>query len=236
MTLDAYITIVILAITFALLIKGKIPPVAVFVGALTLTITFRLAPLSHSLKGFSNPGMLTIGALLMVAAVVIVSERKARQLGIVNPVRVVSSVVHSFFDHAPEEENVTGICIDEAYYEAGLGPEDLDLIELHDSSAVTELISYPHLRICDEFDAVKLLSDGDTRLGGKIPVNTSGGLLRKGHPVGATGVAQVVEVTKQLQGRCGERQVEGARVGLTHNGGGSIKDEVAAMNITILAR
>jgi acetyl-CoA acetyltransferase len=170
------------------------------------------------------------------AAVVIVSERKARQLGIVNPVRVVSSVVHSFFDHAPEEENVTGICIDEAYYEAGLGPEDLDLIELHDSSAVTELISYPHLRICDEFDAVKLLSDGDTRLGGKIPVNTSGGLLRKGHPVGATGVAQVVEVTKQLQGRCGERQVEGARVGLTHNGGGSIKDEVAAMNITILAR
>lgn len=170
------------------------------------------------------------------AAVVIVSERKARQLGIVKPVRVVSSVVHSFFDHAPGEENVTGICIEEAYYEAGLGPEDLDLIELHDSSAVTELISYPHLGICDEFDAVKLLSDGDTRLGGKIPVNTSGGLLRKGHPVGATGVAQVVEVTKQLQGRCGERQVEGARVGLTHNGGGSIKDEVAAMNITILAR
>lgn len=170
------------------------------------------------------------------AAVVIVSERKARQLGIVKPVRVVSSVVHSFFDHAPGEENVTGICIDEAYYEAGLGPEDLDLIELHDSSAVTELISYPHLGICDEFDAVKLLSDGDTRLGGKIPVNTSGGLLRKGHPVGATGVAQVVEVTKQLQGRCGERQVEGARVGLTHNGGGTIKGEVAAMNITILAR
>jgi hypothetical protein len=68
MSLDAYITIIILAITFALLIKSKIPPVAIFVGALTLTITFPLAPLSHSLKGFSNPGMLTIGALLMVAA------------------------------------------------------------------------------------------------------------------------------------------------------------------------
>ena len=68
MSLDAYVTIIILAITFALLIKSKIPPVAIFAGALTLTITFRLAPLSHSLKGFSNSGMLTIGALLMVAA------------------------------------------------------------------------------------------------------------------------------------------------------------------------
>jgi acetyl-CoA acetyltransferase len=170
------------------------------------------------------------------AAAIIVSERKARQLGISNPVRVVSSVVHSYFDHPPGGENVTSICVDAAYYEAGVEPQDLDLVELHDSSAVTELLSYPHLRLCGEFDAVKLLEDGETRLGGRIPVNTSGGLLRKGHPVGATGVAQITEITKQLQGRCGKRQVEGARVGLAHNGGGTINDDVAAMNITILAR
>jgi acetyl-CoA acetyltransferase len=170
------------------------------------------------------------------AAAVIVSERKARQLGIKKPVRVVASVLHSYFDHAPGGENVTSICIDEAYYEASVGPEDLDLVELHDSSAVTEMISYPHLRLCAEDEAIKMLEDGEFRLGGRIPVNTSGGLLRKGHPVGASGVAQLVELTQQLQGRCGARQVEGARVGLAHNGGGTIKDEVAAMNITVVMR
>ncbi len=168
------------------------------------------------------------------SAAVIVSERKARQLGISKPVRVVSSVLHSYFDHPPDGENVTSICIDEAYYEAGIEPEDIDLVELHDSSAVTELITYPHLRLCAEDETLKMLEDGDFRLGGRIPVNTSGGLLRKGHPVGATGVAQLVELTKQLQGRCGKRQVDGARIGVAHNGGGTIKDEVAAMNITVV--
>ncbi|MBT4521978.1 MAG: thiolase family protein [Halieaceae bacterium] len=170
------------------------------------------------------------------AAAVIVSERKARQLGISKPVRVVSSVLHSYFDHPPGEKSVTDICIEEAYYEAGLGPDDLDLVELHDSSAVTELITYPHLGLCKDDDIAKTMADGDTRLGGRIPVNTSGGLLRKGHPVGATGVAQLTEITKQLRGECGDRQVQGARVGLAHNGGGTIDEEVAAMNITVVVR
>lgn len=170
------------------------------------------------------------------AAAIIVSERKARQMGIQKPVRVVSSVVHSYFDHPPGAENVTSICVDEAYYEAGVDPADVDLVELHDSSAVTELITYPHLKLCDENDAVQMLEEGAFKLGGKVPVNTSGGLLRKGHPVGATGIAQLTEITKQLQGRCGARQVEGARVGLAHNGGGTINDEVAAMNITVIVR
>ena len=80
----------------------------------------------------------------------------------------------------------------------------------------------------------KLIDEGATRLGGRLPVNTSGGLLRKGHPVGATGIAQVVELTEQLQGRSGERQVEGARVGLAQNGGGNIGTDVAAMCVTVL--
>jgi acetyl-CoA acetyltransferase len=171
------------------------------------------------------------------AAAIVVSERKARQLGIERPVRVVSSALYSYFDH-PEgaEENVTSLAIDEAYYQAGVGPEDLDVVELHDSSAPCELMTYDHLHLCEPGDVVKLLEDGDTKLGGRIPVNTSGGLLRKGHPVGATGISQIMELTLQLQGRAGERQVEGARVGLAHNGGGTIDGEVAAMNITILKR
>ena len=171
------------------------------------------------------------------AAAIIVSERKARELGIQHPVRIVSSVVHSYYDHpAGAEENVNSLCIDEAYYEAGVSPEDLDVVELHDSSAPCEILLYESLHLCPPGESVKLLEDGETKLGGRTPVNTSGGLLRKGHPVGATGISQILELTIQLQGRAGKRQVEGARVALAHNGGGTIRGEVAAMNIHILMR
>ncbi len=168
------------------------------------------------------------------AAAIIVSERKARQLGIQKPVRVVSSVVHSYFEHPDNDpENVTTISIRDAYREASVGPEDLSLVELHDSSVVTEMLTYEHLGLCKAGDVRRFVEEGNARLGGRIPVNPSGGLLRKGHPVGATGVAQLAELTWQLQGRAGKRQVEGARVGLAHNGGGSLGNEAAVMNITI---
>jgi acetyl-CoA acetyltransferase len=171
------------------------------------------------------------------SAVVLVSERKARELGITEPVKVVSSVLHSYYEHEPnEEDNVTTRCIAEAYEESGIGPDDLDVVELHDSCSVCEILTYEHLQICKPGESVKILEDGDTTLGGRIPVNTSGGLLRKGHPVGATGVSQIIELTLQLQGRAGKRQVEGARAGLAHNGGGTIGNEVAGMNITILSK
>jgi len=170
------------------------------------------------------------------AAAIVVSERKARQLGIRTPVRVVSSTLHSYFDHpVGAKENVSSLCIDEAYEDAGIAPADLDVVELHDSSAPCEILTYEMLHLCPPGESVKLLEDGATRLGGRIPVNTSGGLLRKGHPVGATGISQILELTYQLQGRAGQRQVEGARTALAHNGGGTIKGEVAAMNITVLA-
>jgi acetyl-CoA acetyltransferase len=171
------------------------------------------------------------------AAAIIVSERKARQLGIQHPVRIVSSNLRSYYDHPTgAAENVSSLCIDEAYYQAGVGPEDLDVVELHDSSAPCEILTYELLRLCPPGESVKLLEDGETKLGGRIPVNTSGGLLRKGHPVGATGIAQILELTYQLQGRAGGRQVAGARRALAHNGGGTIRGEVAAMNVTILSR
>ena len=87
------------------------------------------------------------------------------------------------------------------------------MVECHDASAPAEIIAYESLGLCAKGEGGRLVESGATRLGGRLPVNTSGGLLRKGHPVGATGIAQIVELTEQLQGRSGDRQVEGARVG-----------------------
>ena len=135
---------------------------------------------------------------------------------------------------AAAKQGLSDVCAREAYEEAGIGPEDLSLVELHDASAPAELMAYESLGLCAKGEGGRLVDDGATRLGGRIPVNTSGGLLRKGHPIGATGIAQIVEITEQLQGRAGARQVEGAKVGLCHNGGGNIGTDAAALCVTIL--
>jgi acetyl-CoA acetyltransferase len=168
------------------------------------------------------------------AAVVLVSEKKARELGIKKPVKVVSSVLMSGWDHGLDEEGTADTCARSAYEEAGIGPEDLSVVECHDASAPAEVVATESLGLCAKGEGGKLVEEGATRLDGRIPVNTSGGLLRKGHPVGATGIAQIVELTEQLQGRSGKRQVEGATVGLAHNGGGNIGTDAAAMCVTIL--
>ena len=170
------------------------------------------------------------------AAVVIMSEKKAREAGIRNPVRVVASVLHSGWDHGADEPGTVEVCAHEAYEEAGVGPNDLSVIECHDASAPAELFAYESLGLCAKGEGGKLVDSGATRLGGRLPVNTSGGLLRKGHPVGATGIAQIVELTEQLQGRSGARQVNNAKVALAHNGGGAIGTDAAAMCVTILTR
>jgi acetyl-CoA acetyltransferase len=170
------------------------------------------------------------------AAVVVMSERKARALGIKSPVRVVASVLHSGWDHGTDEPGTVELCARDAFEEAGVGPTDLDVVECHDASAPAELMAYESLGLCAKGEGGKLIDSGATKLGGRIPVNTSGGLLRKGHPVGATGVAQIVELTEQLQGRSGPRQVANAKVALAHNGGGAIGTDAAAMCVTILMR
>jgi acetyl-CoA acetyltransferase len=170
------------------------------------------------------------------AAAVIVSERKARELGVSQPVYVAASVLRSGWDHGPEEEGTVVRCSREAYERAGVGPKDLDVLEVHDASAPAELEYYEELGLCGEGEGGRLIDEGATKIGGRIPVNTSGGLLRKGHPVGATGLAQVVELTEQLRGQSGPRQVEGARVALAQNGGGQIGTDAAAMCVTILTR
>jgi acetyl-CoA acetyltransferase len=123
-----------------------------------------------------------------------------------------------------------------AYDKAGIGPENLDVIELHDAAASAELEILEELGVADAGEAPRLLRSGATRLGGDLPVNPSGGLISRGHPIGATGAAQLVELVDQLRGRAGARQVANARVGLAENAGGHLGSEPAVCVVTILSR
>jgi sterol carrier protein 2 len=103
------------------------------------------------------------------------------------------------------------------YKQSGIGPEDIDVCELHDCFTANELVTYEALGLTPQGTAEKFIWDGDNTYGGKVVVNPSGGLLAKGHPLGATGLAQCSELVEQLRGQCGRRQVEGARLALQHN-------------------
>jgi acetyl-CoA acetyltransferase len=208
---------------------GSLNPRAQFREAMTVDEVLRdrliVEPLTRSMCSPIGDG---------AAAAVVVSERKAREIGLGKPVRVVTMVMHSGWNHAADEPDTVELSAREAYEEAGLGPEDLDVVELHDASAPAEIMDYEALGLCPKGEGGRLVESGATRLGGRLPVNTSGGLLRKGHPVGATGLAQITELTEQLQGRAGRRQVEGARLALAQNGGGKSGNDAAAMIVTIL--
>jgi acetyl-CoA acetyltransferase len=169
------------------------------------------------------------------AAAILVSEKKARELGITTPVQVRACVLRSGWDHAPDAPGAVDVCIKEAYEQAGVGPDDLDVIECHDASAPAELIYYEEFGLCEKGGGGALIDSGATHIGGRIPVNPSGGLLRKGHPVGATGIAQITELVEQLRGQSGQRQVAGARLGMAQNGGGTVGGDAAAMCVTILS-
>lgn len=171
------------------------------------------------------------------AALILCSEEKARQLT-TKPVWVTASVLGSGKDRAPGEPGVTTRVARKAYELAGVGPEDVDVIELHDASAPAELLEYEELGLCKVGEGGRLIEEGVTSISGKVPVNPSGGLLSKGHPIGATGCAQLTEIYWQLQGEAGDRQVKGgnAKVGLTQNGGGMMRGEAAAMAVHILER
>jgi acetyl-CoA acetyltransferase len=155
------------------------------------------------------------------AAAVLVSEKKARELGMGRMVKVSASVMTSdaFTDRdlvMPDVNTCTRQAAAKAYEMAGIGAEDLDLVELHDCFATAEILHYENLGLCKDGEAGRMIDEGEVAHGGRIPVNVSGGLLSKGHPLGATGVANMYEVSQHLRGEAGNRQVEGAKVGLTH--------------------
>ncbi len=153
------------------------------------------------------------------AAAILVSPEKARQLGAT--VKVLASVLTSdpWSDRDltfPDINTLTRDAAKRAYERAGVGPEDLDLVELHDCFATAELLHYENLGLCGDGEAGRMIDEDETTHGGRIPVNVSGGLLSKGHPLGATGVANIFEVVQHLRGRAGDRQVPDAKVGLAH--------------------
>jgi acetyl-CoA acetyltransferase len=169
------------------------------------------------------------------AAVVVCSDERARGRDAADAVRVDACTLRSGGSGDVEGNGVVGRAAAAAYEAAGVGPADLDVVEVHDAAAPAELWTYEQLGLCEAGGAPALLADGVTRLGGRCPVNPSGGLLSRGHPVGATGLAQVVELADQLRGRCGPRQVDGARLALAQNSGGHLSGEEAVAVVTILS-
>ena len=158
------------------------------------------------------------------AALVLVSEERLRSLSAEQQRRAVklsASVMTSdpwteTDQVQPDVNTLTRAAADQAYEESGVDPKDLDLVELHDCFATAELIHYDNLRLCAPGEAGKFIDERGPWRDGTTPVNVSGGLISKGHPLGATGVANLYEVTTHLRGEAGDRQVEGATVGLTH--------------------
>ncbi|MBV8692112.1 MAG: thiolase family protein, partial [Actinobacteria bacterium] len=158
------------------------------------------------------------------AAIVLVSESKLKTL---DPdvrrraVKVSASVMTSdpwveTGQVQPDVNTLTRMAADAAYEQAGVGPDDLDLVELHDCFATAELVHYDNLMLCPEGGAVDFFNSGASWRDGKTPVNVSGGLESKGHPIAATGIANIWEVCHHLRGEAGNRQIEGATVGLAH--------------------
>jgi acetyl-CoA acetyltransferase len=170
------------------------------------------------------------------AAAILVSAEKARSLGIENRApKVLASVIRSGSHPAHGQIPAERRAAKAAYEMAGVGPSDIDVAEVHDATAPAENLAYEDLEFCAPGEGGRLCDEKATALGGRLPVNTSGGLVSKGHPVGATGIAQICEITWQLRGEAGARQVEGARIGLAQNGGGFLGNDAAAQAVHILA-
>jgi acetyl-CoA acetyltransferase len=161
------------------------------------------------------------------AAAILVSERFAKKHGLRRDVEILAQAMttdtpESFNFEKPSMldwvgTHMTDAAVGQVYEKAGVGPQDIDVCELHDCFAQNEVICYESLGFCPEGGAEKFVMDGDNTYGGQIVINPSGGLLSKGHPLGATGLAQCYELTRQLRGNADQRQVEGARLAMAHN-------------------
>ncbi|MCY1416806.1 acetyl-CoA C-acyltransferase [compost metagenome] len=159
------------------------------------------------------------------AAAIVVSEEFARKRGLRTDVLIAGQALATDLPSTYDTRDMirvvgfdmTRLAATTAYEQAGIGPRDIDVIELHDCFAQNELLTYEGLGLCAEGEAERLVLDGDNTYGGEWVVNPSGGLLSKGHPLGATGLAQCYELTRQLRGTADSTQVEGARIAVQHN-------------------
>jgi acetyl-CoA acetyltransferase len=170
------------------------------------------------------------------AAAIICSENYLKKLNHCRPVRIIASVMGQGSDRLLDGEDIGERLSKQAYNMAGVGPEDIHLAELHDATAWGELHQAEAMGFCPMGEGGVYAESGATKIGGRKPLNTSGGLECRGHPIGASGLAQIYELVLQLRGDAGNRQVENASIGLAENGGGNIGVEEAAMCIHILDR
>jgi acetyl-CoA acetyltransferase len=168
------------------------------------------------------------------AAIVVCSDDFALKIGASHAVEVAACMITSGQEKSAIKESTLSRLAKSAYERAGIGPEDVSVAELHDATAIGELIASEELGLCPLGEGGLFAEAGHTRLGGKMPINVSGGLESQGHPIGATGVRQIVELYWHLTGRAGKRQVQGAKVGLAQNNGGSAGSTEAALSVTIL--
>lgn len=205
---------------------GALNPKAQYGGVLTVEEVLAARPISGDLT-LPMCAPMSDGA----AAAVITTPEIAARWG-AEPARLLATVIGA------ARPGVYGELVPDtarrAYEMAGLGPEDIDVVECHDAASPAELIVMEELGLCEPGKAPALLREGATALGGRLPINPSGGLGSKGHPVGATGLGQLVELVDQVRGRCGRRQVEGARIGLAENAGGYVGPDAAAASVTIV--
>jgi acetyl-CoA acetyltransferase len=174
------------------------------------------------------------------AAAVLCTGEGLKRLGLDSSraIKVKAAILRSGTDRPPEDykNHLTRLAALQAYEQAGLGPEDMSIAEVHDATAVGEVIQIENLGFVPFGEGGPASLRGETKIGGRIPVNPSGGLESKGHPVGATGIGQVFELVTQLRGEAGARQVEGAKNAIAENGGGLHGVEEAAACVTILGR
>lgn len=172
------------------------------------------------------------------AAVLVCSEAAAKRLQRSRVIRVLSSVVLSGVEHDLQdpEQGIGRRAARRAYERAGLGPDDVDVAELHDATAMGEIINAEALMLAPVGLAGPAAERGDFSIGGRLPINPSGGLESKGHPIGATGLAQIFELVTQLRGEAGARQVEGARIAVQENGGGLLGLEEAVVAVNLFGR
>jgi acetyl-CoA C-acetyltransferase len=194
---------------------------------ITLEDALKSALVAYPLKLY-DCSLITDGA----AAILLASEEKAKKVS-KEPIWVVGLGCGTDAQ-LPKRKDITTLdavvcAARQAYEMAGIGPEDIDVANVHDCFTIAEICAYEDLGFCKTGEGGKMIEEKQTYIGGKIPVNVDGGLKAKGHPVGATGVSMACEITKQLRGEAGERQVKGAKIGLSHNVGGS--GQIAAVHI-----
>ncbi|GBC61862.1 thiolase [Desulfonema ishimotonii] len=210
---------------------GSLNPLAQYQNTMTVEEVLADSPVTYPLTR-SMCAPVGDGA----AAAIVCSEDYLKKLKNPRPLKILASVLGSGTDRDIDGEDIGERLAKQAYEIAGVGPRDISLAELHDATSYGELHQTEAMGFCPLGEGGPYAESGATMLGGKQPVNISGGLETRGHPIGASGLAQIYEIGLQLRGDAGKRQVEGARIGLAENGGGNIGLEEAAMCIHILEK